>query len=1208
MAAAPAGAARRADGARHDLASQHDSDGDGILDEVDNCPADPNNGQQDGDGDGSGDACDVCPETYDPGQEDADADGFGDACDTCPTCGSPWVEDDKLLATGGASDDRFGSAVSLSSDGTTALVGRPGDDDLGPESGAATVWVRAGGVWSEQVDLFALDGAPGDSFGASVALSPDGGTALVGAPEADNATQGVDSGAAYVFVRAGEVWFQQAKLVAAGGKHGDRFGVSVALSGDGSRALIGASEHDVASHSNAGAAYVFVRSGTSWAPQAKLVATDGWSQDAFGSAVSLSSDGTRALVGAPHDDEAVEERGAAYVFERSGSFWTQAAKLYGQSEAGSEFGSAVSLSSDGTRALVGAPRDDHSFNVVDRGLAYVFVTSAGGWTQENALLAQGGKAGDRFGTSVSLSSDAAAALVGAPGDDDGALLDFGAAHVFLREGSGWAERLKLVPADGLAGDEFGASVSLSSQGVTALCGAPQEAAGGAGTAYVFGCDLGGDGDGDGVCDAGDNCPGLPNPDQDDDDGDDLGDACDPCPGDSGNDLDADGACAAGDNCPVDANADQIDTDGDGPGDACDACPDDAADDADLDGFCADEDNCPDKANCVRWVQAPKVVAPDGAADDRFGYAVSLDAAGATVLVGGYGDDDLGSHSGSAHVLVRAGDGWIPQTKLLAWDGAADSRFGSAVSLSADGTRALVAANVDDEAGVDAGAAYVFLWNGAAWAAESKLLAEDGAAGDLLGDSVALSGDGTTALVGAPADEGLRGSAYVFTRLGSVWTQQAKLVAADGAAQDVFGASVALSDDGTTALVGARQADILGSADVGSAYVFVRSGSVWTQQKKLHALDGGIGDLFGDSVSLSADGTRALVGAPRDDDVHVNAGAAYVFGGAGVWSQLAKLVAQDGPAGDKFGFSVSLSADGRTALVGMPGYEQQGVISGAAYAFVERAGEWEQRERLLAADAGSGDWFGHSVALSSDGAVGLVGAFLDGDLGPGAGAAYLFALGACQVDTDRDGIGDACDNCEGVPNPQQLDADADGVGDDCDNCPTAPNPGQIDTDGDGIGDACEGCALETFHRDADGDGYGDANAPVLACVAPTGHVADASDCDDGNPTIWHVPGEVLGVLFGADKVTSSWAAPADVGGLAGSVRYDTIRSPSGLNFSSGAAVCVETDDGSDLVAGDLDLPGPGEVLHYLVRAENDCGAGSLGDGTSGPRPPGRACDP
>jgi hypothetical protein len=242
------------------------------------------------------------------------------------------------------------------------------------------------------------------------------------------------------------------------------------------------------------------------------------------------------------------------------------------------------------------------------------------------------------------------------------------------------------------------------------------------------------------------------------------------------------------------------------------------------------------------MQEAKLVASDGAAQDRFGTSVAL--SGDTALVGSF-LDELGPNMGrgSAYVFVRSAGVWAQQQKLTASDGGAN--FGYAVALSGD--TALVGSYLDDGSfgELACGSAYVFVRSGAVWTEQQKLTASDGAAGDHFGWSVALSGD--TAIVGAIYDNigasTYQGSAYVFVRSGAVWTEQQKLTASDGAAADVFGYAVALSGD--TALVGAGGGDDVGvNADQGSAYVFVRSAAVWTEQQKLTASDGAAEDYLG----------------------------------------------------------------------------------------------------------------------------------------------------------------------------------------------------------------------------------------------------------------------------------------------------------------------------------------------------------------------------
>ena len=249
----------------------------------------------------------------------------------------------------------------------------------------------------------------------------------------------------------------------------------------------------------------------------------------------------------------------------------------------------------------------------------------------------------------------------------------------------------------------------------------------------------------------------------------------------------------------------------------------------------------------------------------------MSLSGDRTLVGAHGNDDF---RGSAYIFERQGDGsWLEVDKLTASDGAQGDNFGRSVSLSGD--RALVGAHGDDDQSEFSGSAYVFERQGdGSWLEVDKLIATGGAFQDFFGNSVSLSGD--RALVGAQLEDDLgsdSGSAYVFERQGDgSWLEVDKLIASDGAAIDRFGISVSLSGD--YALVGAYWDDDLGQQS-GSAYVFERQGDgSWLEVRKLNASDGAADDVFGISVSLSDD--RALVGAIGDDDVGDDSGSAYVY--------------------------------------------------------------------------------------------------------------------------------------------------------------------------------------------------------------------------------------------------------------------------------------------------------------------------------------------
>jgi len=382
----------------------------------------------------------------------------------------------------------------------------------------------------------------------------------------------------------------------------------------------------------------------------------------------------------------------------------------------------------------------------------------------------------------------------------------------------------------------------------------------------------------------------------------------------------------------------------------------------------------------------KFLSPDGGANDYFGKSVSLSEDGKTVLIGA---SDSQNKTGSAYIFIHNGIDWVQKAKLTASDKAEEDRFGWSLSLSSDGKTALIGAYQDDDKGSRSGSAYIFQDNGSSWTQKAKLTASDGAADDVFGIKNCLSSDGKTAIIGAYVDDYHTGSAYIFTNNGTTWQQQAKLTAGDAATRADFGSSVSLSSDGNVALIGEALDDTYGM-NVGSAYIFTRSGSVWTQRKKLIASDRAVEDMFGYSVSLSSDGKTALIGAFGDDDKGSSSGSAYIFTGSGSsWTQIAKLTAYDGEAYDNFAYDVSLSSDGKTALIGARMDDDKGLSSGSAYIFKDSGSGWIKTDKLVAYDSTGMEGFGGSVSLSYDGRSALISADSDDDLGIRSGSAYLF---------------------------------------------------------------------------------------------------------------------------------------------------------------------------------------------------------------------------
>jgi hypothetical protein len=397
------------------------------------------------------------------------------------------------------------------------------------------------------------------------------------------------------------------------------------------------------------------------------------------------------------------------------------------------------------------------------------------------------------------------------------------------------------------------------------------------------------------------------------------------------------------------------------------------------------------ASAHMYVESAKLLAADGANNDFFGYTVALSEYTAVIGAHRVDDDTRGDDVGAAYVFTRSNNDWVQQAKLTAADGEAGDTFGGNVALSGNTAVIGVIRDDDDVKGKDSGSAYVFTRTGTHWSQQAKLTTKDASEGDSFGWSIGISGD--IAVIGAPRDDDMgkdSGSAYVFTRTGSTWSQQAKLTAQDGTEGDVFGISIAISGD--TILVGADLNAEKG-VNAGAAYVFTRSestlsGSTWSEQAKLTAADGSEGDIFGVRVALQ-DNT-ALISARRDDDdiMGVDAGSAYVFTRVGTtWTQQVKLTAPDGAADDRFGRSVALTAD--TALIGAMFQDNQGKNSGSAYLYKRSGNTWSLQTQLTATDGAEGDVFGWNVALF--GHTALISANRDNDKGKNSGSAYIFDI-------------------------------------------------------------------------------------------------------------------------------------------------------------------------------------------------------------------------
>jgi len=402
------------------------------------------------------------------------------------------------------------------------------------------------------------------------------------------------------------------------------------------------------------------------------------------------------------------------------------------------------------------------------------------------------------------------------------------------------------------------------------------------------------------------------------------------------------------------------------------------------------------------VQTAKLIGSDTGGDDRFGTVVAIH--GDTVVIGAPWDKFDGVEKGSAYVFVRGPAGWVQEAKLTPPSPQVSERFGRSVAVYGD--TAVVGApmhDVDDRA--DAGCVYVFVRSGGIWEFRARLPGPDDGC-QYLGAAVALSG-GTLVAGATLASPGNEGAVYIYEGAGAVWTATAKLQ--DSGEEEVLWFGGAVATDGESVVIGCTRREFAGVA-TGAAYIGSRAGAGWAIDQMVAASDGGSMDDFGCSVAVSGD--TVIVGARYDETPDgSDAGSAYVYRrSGGVWSEEAHLLDSEGGQGH---FGTSVAIEGDVAIVGQPWQSKGGTLrTGAVRTFTRSGSAWTMGPRVYAADAATTDEFGCSAAMS--GGVAVVGAWYDshppysGD----AGSAYVFDLNCvCLADLTGDDLVDFSDYLE-----------------------------------------------------------------------------------------------------------------------------------------------------------------------------------------------------
>ena len=724
-----------------------------------------------------------------------------------------------------------------------------------------------------------------DSLGSSIDVDRD--TMIVGANGYDPSGK-INAGAAVIFRWAGASWVEEARIVASDGVAGDRFGQSVAIQGN--TAVVGAYLHSLSGKSGAGAAYVFERTGTTWTQVAKLTAADSAAGDNFGIDVDL--DANTVLVGAWFKNGLFAQQGSAYVFTRSNGAWSQQARLTDVGGSASDwFGNSVAL--EGDTAVVGAPADDLIFS--DRGTAHVFTRSGSTWTKRTTLDPGLGGASDFFGQSVSIHNGSIA--VGAPGSDISPGGNEGAVYVFTGSGASWPLQQKLSHPAPLPNHSMGSAVAI--RGDTVASGLPNFD-GIVGTNQGLGITFTRTGT---SWAAGEHFS--------------VNEA------QAGASL---GTSIAMSDEYVAAGASSYSRPGFGFAGASYAL-------RRIDGTPA---------------RTMTIAAPAPQTDDNFGNRMASD--GTRLVVGAHNEDGgAGTNQGAVYVYRFADESFVLEQKLLPLTPQSNAEFGKAVAV--DGTTIIIGAPKEDDGVADAGAAYVFVLSGSTWSQQARLASPEPAAPNQFGYSVAISGN--RAIIGSPFDDFVvsatnfldAGSADSYLRTGTSWSAERKFTESSPTQSDYAGWSVGV--DGDSVLVGIPNYDTTASPvqDAGGARFYRWNGTAWITFTAIP----GSADNHEFGIAISARNNLFAIGGTNAQNVRN-----YFWTGT-TFQQGNGTVSNASLAG--FGMVLSMQPD--RLLVGAPNYGG----GGAAFLFTRSGNNIGSSPALYVPGATDpGDNLGEAVGM------------------------------------------------------------------------------------------------------------------------------------------------------------------------------------------------------------------------------------------------------
>ena len=813
----------------------------------------------------------------------------------------------------------FGFSISISGDGNRIVSGAPYSTSSsgGGQRGLVDVYDWNGSAWS--IKGSTIFGTTNDQYGFSVALSRDGTRWIAGGRYITDPSQsGNRTGGARVYEWSGftNAWAQVGQTFY-GENINDRFGENVAISADGTRIAIGA-PYNSSSGTRAGHVQIYKSVDAdpiSYQQFDKLTASDGLdaATPIFGASVSI--DGDTMVVGAYQDDDNGEDSGSAYVYIRGMSSWTQVAKLTaGDGAAYDSFGWSVSISGD--TIVIGARLDDDN-GWANIGSAYIFTRDTAGsltsgWTQRAKLLASDGIGNDYFGHIVSIDGDTV--VIGAYKDDDNGSAS-GSAYVFTRDTagsltSGWTQRAKLTASDGAGSDYFGWTVAID--GDTVVIGAylDDDDGSGSGSAYVFTRDTAGS-----LTSGWTQRAKLT-----------ASDASSP-------DYFGQSVSISGDTIAV--GAPRWDTGF--PGTYCGIV------------YIFTRDTAGSLTSGWSQLQVCRLSsyltggAHTETSYDYFGASVSI--SGDTLVIGAYGDDDMGNVAGAAYiwtyssVLGPNNDNWSYRAKLTASDGAASDYFGQNVAV--DGDTAVIGARYDDDKGNGSGSVYVFkpskTWVQVGNDIDGETGYDYSGGNDWIGRQVCMSDNGLRVAIGAHRNDGGStdsGHVRVYEESNNSWSQLGGDI--DGVAtDDYFGSCVAMDANGVRIAVGAEGVNDYNGNNVGCGQVRVYQ---YNAAKTVANANGPIGwdkigqDITGtnfkkmSTVALSSDGTRLAIG-------HTEGGSSdnpvYLYNwntSTNSWDLFQQATPGYASTSNRWGASLALSSDGDRLAVGAPIQGEIGVFS------------------------------------------------------------------------------------------------------------------------------------------------------------------------------------------------------------------------------------------------------------------------------------------